>query len=216
MPLQHEVNRSYLETLYDQLDSQKQDNPDAPLGNTSVPTSLQYTGFAIMCKDLIEYLAARGDQNPAVDTFRSAYNTALNTDAVYLCEFHPKAYAGLNGTGLPSGLTERIAMENLSVPELQDPNLVTQLSPLIGWIIFREYSKALGPKVLEYYGEAGVPSVYDDRKVGAVNLAVNLFSKSVIPNEYYWYAVTIYLCILLYKTDFKTMPDKKASNTMIL
>ena len=27
----------------------------------------------------------------------------------------------------------------------------------------------------------------------------------VIPNEYYWYPVTLYLCILLFKTDFKTI-----------
>jgi len=190
MPLLNTVNRSHLKTLFGQVGS--------------LETSLLYTGFAILCKDLIEYLAARGITAAAVETFRGAYNKALSLDYLYLSEFHPLAYASLSAAKLPSDLTGHVASENMDLTKLQDKTLVTKLAPLIGWLIFREYSSAIKGPIKDSFGESGLPDVYEDREAGAIDLAEKLLSKP-IPNEYYWFPVTLYLCILLYKTDFKSI-----------
>jgi len=190
MPSSTTVNRSHLEKLYQQL------------GN--LDTRVLYAGFAVMYKDLIEYLAARAVSAPAVTIFRNAYNTALKVDYHYLAEFYPNGYANLSSTDLPSGLTEQAVAGKMDLNELTSPNLVDKMFSFFGWAFFREYSKDLKNAIVEAYGEKGLPDVFDDRKTGAVNLAEKLLGKA-IPNEFYWYPVTLYLCILLFKTDFKTV-----------
>ena len=206
------TDRSYLQRIYQQLDIEKKVDKKIEWGRVKETevvvyagaSSLQYVGFAVMYKDLIEYLAARAIAGPAVTTLRNAYNTALNVDYLYLAEFHPKGYANLSATDLPNGLTEHVAAGNSDLPELRDDGLALKLSPFFGWAFFREYSKDLKGPITASYGEAGLPGVFDDRETGAVDLAEKLLSKT-IPNEYYWYPVVLYVCILLYKTDFKTV-----------
>ena len=88
-------------------------------------TSLQFAGFGILCKDMIEFLAARGYGGGAIETFRTAFNKAIESDRYYWEAFYPEALANLGALeGYPSGMAEAASNQKFKLPpELCDKEL---------------------------------------------------------------------------------------------
>lgn len=165
-----------------------------------------FAGFAILFKDMAEFLAAKGYEDGSVEAFRMAFNNALERERFYLRAFFPEALANLSAlAGIPHGITEKAERENFHIERLCEKELVKEWNRFLGWAFFREYSFVLRENITGALAD-DVPDEGQNTQEKVVELAGKLIGTAA-PDEYYWYPLILFLSLLLYRTDFSTVPE---------
>ena len=184
-----------------------------------VGDSLLFSGYAILSKDLSEYLAARGHTGMGIDTFRNAVNEALQRDRQYFSTFWPEAFANLYTLkDIPNRIAEEAEKGEFKLPQVMTEEgmndvekannpIMQDWTRFLGWAFFREYSYALRDTITEVQDQTISATEEDSDLIPEVVLAEQLLDSDAIPNERSWYPLVIYLSVLLFRTDFATVPE---------
>ena len=145
-----------------------------------------FAGFAILCKDLAEFLAARGYDNEGIRLFRDAYNRALEADRFYWEAFFPDALANLPGIEhMPHGLVNNANNGKFDLKPITKEKICTEWTRFLGWAFFREWSMAIQDYVKEAL-EEDIPDEFQSKKEEVIELARRLLGLAV-GQELFWY-----------------------------
>ena len=160
-------------------------------------------GFAVLSKDLSEYICIHAYACKGVTCFQEIYTTALNADRFFWNICDNNLFKTLDDAGLPTGFSEQANIEKFTLTELKKLGKEDKIwVSYPGWAMLKAFKQKYK---LQLCGPNAPFNQFDteglsDKKELATTLAHYLLEKE-FPCHTFWYPFVVYLSILMVKTE---------------